>query len=296
MGAKAINIVLLDGTLEGVVSVEDPNGNELILSAPRKAALELMSQKESQYFGVYLLLSDNCVYIGKTTDYSQRIRSHLKVKKFWNKVVFLTTTDNKLNESHIKHIERVLIEKAEKNNKLDMDNCQSGNRTNSNRTDKVMLENYLNNILFLLEFINIDVFSNRKNSNIRYYKFENKNVALIDKTTVRDFLLNKGIDIGFFGKDYSYTGPKSDSSYYTIDSDRRMLEKGWRIVINDTKNYKIIIINVPEKAIIDYGIDRFNMKAGKPNKISVRIKKDNFCDTSGFDFSKYITQEVSYAE
>lgn len=295
MSSKSISINLYDGTLNGIVSIEQSNSNELILAAPKSAALSLLNEPESRFFGVYLLLSDDLVYIGETTNYSSRIRRHLIEKKWWSRVVFITTTDDKLNESHIKYIERILIAKAKENNKLDSDNETKGNRTNVGRTDKILLENYLSNVLFLLDFINVNVFSQNK-GNISYYKYENKNIAIIDKTTVKDFLIERGIITEGFGKDFSYTGPQAGGMYYTIDPDIKMLEKDWRIIINDKENYEIIIIDVPQKAIVDFGIESFNKKAEKNNKISFRINRKTLIDTSGFDFSPYIKKKYSYSE
>lgn len=298
MDAKSIKIALLDGTMDGIVTIEDDNSNELLLSAPRAAALELLEQPESSFFGVYLLLSSDCVYVGETTDYPKRIKRHLAEKTWWDRVVFLTTTDDKLNESHIKYIEYVLIEKAKNNKKLDTDNSKSGNKTNVRRNDRIMLQNYLDHVLFLLEFINVDVFSDRPISNVNYYKMVNKNVALIDKSTVAAFLRERGIEIGVFGRDCSYTGPNPEAKgiYYTIDPDGSLLQKDWKIVINDKSNYEIIIIDVPKAAIDEFGIDNFNLKRSAPGKLSIRMKRDNLIDTSGFDFSKYITSKISYAE
>ena len=157
--------------------------NTIILTVdthnPNEVAIDLIAQKESSFFGVYLLISNDCVYVGETTNYASRIRNHLKEKTWWNRVVFLTTTDDNLNESHIKFIESVLIEKERNNEKLDNDNSKSGNKTNVRRNDMIMLNNYLEHILSLLEFINLDVFSDKQTNNITYYRMVNKNVALI---------------------------------------------------------------------------------------------------------------------
>lgn len=296
MDAKSIKIALLNGTMDGIVTIEDDNSNELLLSAPRTAALELLEQPESGFFGVYLLLSSDCVYVGETTDYPKRIRKHIAEKNWWDRVVFLTTTDDKLNEGHIKFIEYVLIEKARNNKKLDIDNSKSGNKTNVRRNDKIMLQNYLEHILFLLEFINVDVFSDKPVSNVNYYKMVNKNVALIDKSTVREFLQERGIEIGVFGRDCSYTGPNPGGLYYTIDPDKSLLDRDWRIVINDKVNYEIIIIDVPKTAIDEFGKEKFNIKKSSPNKYSIRMRRDSFVDTCGFDFSRFINHRISYAD
>ncbi len=297
MGSKALSITLQNGTLDGVAIIEPKNGDEFIMAAPRESAMELTKQKpECDYFGVYLLLSENCVYIGETTEYRSRIRTHLKEKKWWDRVVFLTTSNNKLNESDIKYIERILINKAADNKTLDKDNKKGGNRTSLRRDEMVFLDNYLGNILFLLEFINVSVFSSIKKSNVFYYRMEDKNIAILDKSTIGTFLREKGLEVGAFGRDYSYTGPRTEGLYFTIDPDKKLLSKDWTIVINDKKNYEIVIIMVPKIVLDKYGIDSFNKKAGKDNKISIRMNRKTLIDTSGFDFSEYVIKRYKYAE
>ena len=56
--AKTINLLLYDGDLEGVISIEDSSWNSgELYSAPRDSVSELLETDACKKYGVYLLLS-----------------------------------------------------------------------------------------------------------------------------------------------------------------------------------------------------------------------------------------------
>lgn len=62
--AKTINLLLEDGTLNGVISIEDSSWNSgELYSAPRDSVDDLISSDACNKFGVYLLISDDKVYV-----------------------------------------------------------------------------------------------------------------------------------------------------------------------------------------------------------------------------------------
>lgn len=79
--AKTINLLLYEGDLDGVISIEDSSWNlgELYL-APRESISELIETDACNKYGIYILLSKNMVYIGQSSDLSKRITQHLNGK------------------------------------------------------------------------------------------------------------------------------------------------------------------------------------------------------------------------
>jgi hypothetical protein len=59
--AKSINLLLYDGTLRGVVGIEDSAWRGEMYSAPRDSMEELLSSGACDKYGVYLLLAHNRV-------------------------------------------------------------------------------------------------------------------------------------------------------------------------------------------------------------------------------------------
>ncbi|MDO4188961.1 MAG: GIY-YIG nuclease family protein [Lachnospiraceae bacterium] len=159
--AKTISLLLEDGTLKGVMCIEDSSWNSgELYSAPRESINELMSSEACNKFGVYLLLSEEMVYVGQSMDLATRIKQHLAGKDWWERAIVLTTKDDSLNRSDIDYLESVLINKANDNNKLDCDNKKKGNPQKVTKFRKVELEQYLEEAFLLMELIGVSVFCN----------------------------------------------------------------------------------------------------------------------------------------
>ena len=76
--AKTINLLLNDGSLNGVISMEDSSWNKgELYSAPRESVEALISTDACSRYGVYLLLSEDMVYVGQASDLAKRIKQHI---------------------------------------------------------------------------------------------------------------------------------------------------------------------------------------------------------------------------
>lgn len=162
--AKTIQILLNNGTLEGIMNIADTAWNlsgEMYVS-PRELVTELVSLNK---YGVYLLLSKDRVYVGQASDLERRIKQHLAGKDWWEQVVLLTTQDDRFTRSDIDYLESVLIKKAESLQTLDSDNRNKGNAPKVDKFRKVDLDQYLDEAKFLMELIGVNVFSNSKKKN-----------------------------------------------------------------------------------------------------------------------------------
>ena len=95
--AKTINLLLYEGDLEGVISIEDSSWNSgELYSAPRDSVSELLETDACKKYGVYLLLPKSMVYVGQSSDLSKRITQQTVGKDWWESVVILTTKDDSL--------------------------------------------------------------------------------------------------------------------------------------------------------------------------------------------------------
>lgn len=162
--AKTINLLLNDGTLKGVISMEDSSWNKgEMYSAPRESVESLISTDACCRYGVYLLLSEDMVYVGQASDLAKRIKQHIVGKSWWERVVILTTSDDSLNRADLDYIESFLIAKASRVGRLDCDNKNVGNKQKLSRFREVEIQQYLEEALFLLELIGINVFTEMSN-------------------------------------------------------------------------------------------------------------------------------------
>jgi len=163
--SKTVKLLLEDGSLKGVMSIVDSSWNPgEMYSAPKESVDQLLSTDACKKFGVYLLLSDDKVYIGQSMDLAKRVSQHVAKKKWWERVIILTTADDSLNRADIDYLEYYLIQKAQSSNRLDSENKKKGNMPKVDKFRKPELEQYLEEALFLMELIGITVFTNRKHT------------------------------------------------------------------------------------------------------------------------------------
>ena len=156
---KTIKMLLYDGTLNGVMNISDSAWESgKMYSAPRESINDLVSRADCRKYGVYLLLSDQQVYVGQASDLERRTRQHLADKNWWTRVILMTTKDDSFTASDIDYLESRLIDLAGKAGKSDSDNRKRGNPQKVDEFRQAELEQYLEEALFLLELIGILVF------------------------------------------------------------------------------------------------------------------------------------------
>ncbi len=156
---KTIKMLLYDGSLSGVMNVNDSAWESgKMYSAPRESINDLISRADCRKYGVYLLLSEQQVYVGQASDLERRTKQHLTDKDWWTQVILMTTKDDSFNASDIDWLEARLITLAEQVGKLDSDNRKKGNPQKVDEFRQAELEQYLDEALFLLELIGIRVF------------------------------------------------------------------------------------------------------------------------------------------
>lgn len=292
--AKVINVVLENGTLDGVVQISNKTGDDvIILSAPRKSVDYLFEVSESENFGVYLLLSEKKVYVGQSTDLKARIKSHIVNKDWWNRVVLMTTASNRFNHSDIDYLESVLIDKAQSNHSLDTENKKSGNKFNVQRGDQIALDNYIEDAMLLLDFIGVRVFGSfDENDSKQRIQLVSQNILqLVQRSNAIKFLQENG----YIGKEYSYAKREDGKNVYGIDPQEAKLGADWTIVLNDVIGYLFIILMVPQGAISEDDKKKFRHRRDDYNKLTMKIEGETYTEKrSGFDFSKYVKEIIPY--
>ena len=156
---KTIKMLLYDGSLNGVTNISDSawDGGKMY-SAPRESINNLVSRADCKKYGVYLLLSEQQVYVGQAVDLERRTKQHLADKEWWSQVVLMTTKDDSFTASDIDYLESRLIDLAAKAGTSDSDNKKKGNRQKVDEFREAELEQYLEEALFLLELIGVRVF------------------------------------------------------------------------------------------------------------------------------------------
>ena len=180
---KTIKMLLYDGSLSGVMNINDSAWESgKMYSAPRESINDLISRADCKKYGVYLLLSDQQVYVGQASDLERRTKQHLSDKEWWTQVILMTTKDDSFNASDIDYLESRLITIAGEAGKSDSENKKRGNPQKVDEFRQAELEQYLEEALFLLELIGIRVF--RKDS--RKLRKTNKIPGVEEKTDKKE--------------------------------------------------------------------------------------------------------------
>ena len=302
--AKTINLLLNDGSLKGVISMEDSSWNKgELYSAPRESVDDLLSTDACSRYGVYLLLSEDMVYIGQASDLAKRIKQHIIGKSWWERVVILTTSDDSLNRADLDYIESFLIAKAGSVGKLDCDNKNAGNKQKLSRFREVEIQQYIEEALFLLELIGIGVFTettqkhnSRKgkqlisavvNSTKNQREIREKKEALL-------FLEANGITVG---KQRNYAKRSDTRAEFWINPQRTVVNSDWHLILNDQYACELTVLFIPANSFVIQTdkADGLVVRNDRPERIELKISTETLVDrTSKQDFSKYEMARIKY--
>ncbi len=295
--AKTINLLLYEGDLEGVISIEDSNWNSgELYSAPRSSVSELLNTDACKKYGVYLLLSKNMVYVGQSSDLSKRITQHIVGKDWWESVVILTTKDDGFNHADIDYLESVLIDKAQKINRLECDNRNKGNQPKVTKFQKVILDQYLDEALFLMQLIGITVFTDKK-TNPLFNTIDIKTKLALGKRTKSEainYLTLNGIQIG---KNPTYAALQAKTGKFWANPKINLLNEDWEIILNNNELMELIVMKIPAKSLkiqSDNNIG-LHVRQDKMDLIDLNIDSKTFIDrASKIDFTSFIYKKIKY--
>lgn len=303
--AKTIKLLLSEGTLKGVIRMEDSSWNAgELFSAPRESVDSLIKSDACKKFGVYLLLSSDMVYVGQSSDLTKRIKQHLLGKDWWERVVVLTTSSDSLTRTDIDYLESVLIAKALESKKLDCDNKNKGNNPKIDIFRQVELDQYIDEALFMLELIGITVFTNdtkeesgKKTIISSVVKTSGKNKEIRAKKEAKEFLEENGLQVG---KKYNYAKlqePDNGPNAFWMNPRVEVLEEEWMFILNNQIKHELIAVKVPAKTL-PQELNKagcFYVRKDKPYYLDVNIEEESLVDRrSKFDFTKYIIKRIMY--
>ncbi|MGN1303490.1 MAG: GIY-YIG nuclease family protein [Oscillospiraceae bacterium] len=302
--AKTINLLLYSGNLNGVISIEDSSWNSgELYSSPRDSVSDLLKTDACSKYGVYLLLSQDMVYVGQSFDLSKRLNQHMTGKDWWESAVILTTKDDSLTHSDIDYLENVLIEKAFKIERLDCDNKKKGNPPKVDKFRKVVLEQYLEEALFLMQLIGINVFSDNiqkgrisAKPHIDVMSISDKlSLGISSKSEALAFLKEQRV---ILQKTITYATLKPNKDSFWLNPKVPCVNLDWNIVLNDTAHSELIVIFIPANTFVISSDDDkkgLALRSDKPDLIELRINKDTlFEKKSKTDFSKYVQAKIKY--
>lgn len=300
--AKTIKLLLYEGDLTGVIKLEDDSWtySGVLYNAPRNSVEKLLATDACKRAGVYMLLSKQKVYVGKSNDLARRINDHILGKDWWTSVLVLTSASEKLKATGISYLEATLINKAMQLHCLDCDNKNRGDATQPDEFEKVALDQYLEEALFYMELIGIRVFSEDNNQH-------NVLIDTSDIATRLSYGKRAKSDAVEFLRDKGMVLPANNSITYATKQPNNMecwanpltsqLEKDWILILNNTVIGELIILSIPANTLhlYDQAVSGLKTRPDKPDLIQLKIDLESLIDKiSGTDFSPYVAKTVGY--
>jgi len=299
--AKTIKLLLSDGTMDGVIYIEDSlwNGGKLY-SSPREMVNDLLMMEDCENYGIYLLVSSSKVYVGQSTSLKQRINQHIIGKDWWEKVILITTNGDLLNKSDIDFLESVLIAKANDCGTLDIDNKNKGNPAKVEMFRRVELIQFLDEALSLLELIGINVFFRARKKTIpkldtpiKDKSDEQKGIRSKKETLL--FLKGKGLSIGV---NVSYAKLLENKRLFWLNPLVDFTKKEWFVLLNNQMEKTITVLQIPPNSFsYNYPLKKGILvtRKDRPYYLDLNIEPKNYVDQrSGCEFSKFIIAQINY--
>jgi hypothetical protein len=168
---RTVRLFLVDGQPHGVVVADVGNWNGKALAAPRGRLSELLRRPEASRTGVYILLGPDpdqidgvLAYIGEADDIAARMRIHLRSesKDFFDRVVFLVSSDEMLTKGHVRYLESRLIKLTQVAGSVALTNDTHPDFQRLPEADRADMDTFVENAAIVLPVLGCDLFRRRQ--------------------------------------------------------------------------------------------------------------------------------------
>lgn len=276
---KRIQIILKNGSLFGWVYADD--GVIEINHCPHTEASSKAFEKQiKNKSGVYILYSDTEIYVGRATDLSSRIATHLREKNFWNHVITLSKK-NQLDPTMLARCESILIDKSQSLNNLKCNNKKNGDLAYVNSFQESEANEFIEEAIILMNVVGIHI-------------FEDDNSILRRKLSEGTRRVNEAIELlrtqgVIISQEYHYCSNASDHTMFAVDVDTRKNEFSWQLIVNNVVERNIYVFNIPKGILSGIRIRK------DTNKYVVRFCSNDYkIKGTQIILSHYLTNKIKY--
>jgi hypothetical protein len=158
---RSLELYFIDGKPDGMLTAEVFNWTGHVLMAPRTRLTAMLSRKEANYTGVYILIGEKdgepLAYVGEGEDISYRIKNHDANKDWWTQAVLVTSAANNLHKAHVKYLEARLIEEGRIKG-INLENGTAPSRPSLSESAQSNMESFLDYLLMVLPALRVDLF------------------------------------------------------------------------------------------------------------------------------------------
>jgi hypothetical protein len=175
LSGRTVRLFLADGLPHGIVVADVGNWNGKALAAPRGRLPELMRRPEASRTGVYVLLGPDpdkvdgvLAYIGEADDIAARMRIHLRSesKDFFDRVVFLVSSDEMLTKGHVRYLESRLIKLTQEAGSVALTNDTHPDFQRLPEADRADMDTFVENAALVLPILGCDLFRRNRGSQV----------------------------------------------------------------------------------------------------------------------------------
>lgn len=299
VNGKGIEIFLVDGSLDGRITVSDDDWKGRILVSPKDKLNEFFKQEELSWAGIYCLISDTKVYVGQSNDLKNRLANHIDAKPWWDRVVVLTPDNNSFGSTELDYLESELIKKSQNIGTLDSDNKNCGNKVNITEMTKNRLDKYLKEALFLLQLIGVRVFEKKaKNQTIVVAPSSENEVLTVGSKKDAFAIIDKAFGLRFATKNRHYAKLSKDKANYWLNPKKNCVNERWVIALNDWIKKEVIVIDIPKNKmqILHENQDGYlRVRRDNTSVLEIKISCKDLCDlVTKTPFGPYVVERISY--
>lgn len=161
MKARLINILLADGTPNGVKIIDIPAKNIKAYFLPRKLLADAKSYDDLNHAALYILFSIDGAeaYIGETKDLLRRIKSHDLEKEFWEFAVAFVSKDDSLDRADTKYLESRSYDLAVSAARSKLHNSSKPNQETVGASKASVLEDLFEDVQIIVTMLGYPLFS-----------------------------------------------------------------------------------------------------------------------------------------
>jgi hypothetical protein len=178
-----------------------------------------------------------------------------------------------------------------------------GNKQKLSRFREVEMQQYLEEAMFLLELIGINVFKEvpkkaKSKSGSEFISSvvnstENQR-AIREKKEALSFLESQGIT---FGKPNNYAKRGDARAEYWINPQSTVVGKDWYLILNNQYECELVVLRIPANSFVLNTSEKPGLivRADNPNRIELNIAADTLVDrTSKCSFKEYEITRIKY--
>ena len=158
---KSVELFMADGTPDGLMTAKMANWDGKAIRIPR-GDVSGCDRTDIQGVGVYLLFSDESIYIGESQSVKKRLLQHLQDYKsgkeefYWDTAIIFTSES--LNKAHIRYLEHELYLLAKNCGRYALDTKATYSDTALSEAQEAAMEEFLDNIKIIVGMMGYRVF------------------------------------------------------------------------------------------------------------------------------------------